>query len=104
MHEDLGARLSLRDRLVLKHIESEMRRDRRRNRTAGTTPAARPRRRDPWLPLAVALCGAASVFLLVVGVLGAGRAALWAFAVLWPVTLLQAFRLLGRWSRPHADR
>ncbi|MEU6372615.1 hypothetical protein [Streptomyces sp. NPDC046909] len=97
MYEGPGARLSLRDRLVLKHIETEMRRDRR-------VGAARVRGRDPWLPLAVALFGAASVFLMVVGTRTSDPGVLWAFAVLWPVTLLQAFRLLCRWSGPHAGR
>ncbi|MFF1299796.1 MULTISPECIES: hypothetical protein [unclassified Streptomyces] len=50
-----------------------------------------------------ALLGTASVFLAVVGVKTSDLAVLWAFTVLWPVTLLQAFRLLCRWSRPHTE-
>ncbi|WP_327720995.1 DUF3040 domain-containing protein [Streptomyces sp. NBC_00490] len=103
MRDDAGVRLSIRERLVLKHIETEMRRDRRRNRPPGKTSGTRGRRRDPWLPLAVGLLGTASVFLAVVGVKTSDLAVLWAFTVLWPVTLLQAFRLLCRWSRPHTE-
>ncbi|MDN3026944.1 DUF3040 domain-containing protein [Streptomyces sp. S.PB5] len=96
MSDGPGVRLSIRERLVLKHIETELRRDRGPGR-------ARTRGRDPWLPLAVALFAAASVFLAVVGMRTSDTAALWAFAVLWPVTLLQLFRLLCRWSRPRTD-
>jgi hypothetical protein len=104
MHDGPGARLSIRDRLVLKHIETEMRRDRRRNLTPRAGPAVRTPDRDPWLPAAVGLLGAVSVFLMVLGIRTSDPAVIWAFAVLWPVTLLQAFRLLCRWSRPRADR
>lgn len=86
-----GVRFTIRDRLLLKRVEFEMRRERRHGR-------------DPWLATAVALFGAASVFLMVVGMLTSDPAVIWAFAILWPLTLLQAFRLLCRWSRPPADR
>lgn len=49
------------------------------------------------------LLGTASVFLAVVGVRTSDLAVLWAFAVLWPVPLLQAFRPLCRWSRPRTE-
>ncbi|MFE7854758.1 hypothetical protein [Streptomyces sp. NPDC057403] len=53
-----------------------------------------------WLPPAVTLLGAASLFLLVVGIRTSDPGAIWAFAALWPLTLLQGFRLLCRWTEP----
>ncbi|MFI7500826.1 DUF3040 domain-containing protein [Streptomyces sp. NPDC049687] len=100
MLDDPGARLSFRERLVLKHIENELRRDRRLNRSLRAGPGVRAPRHDPWLATAVTLLGAASVFLLVIGIRTSDRAVIWAFAAVWSLTLLQAFRLLCRWSRP----
>lgn len=102
MRDGADARLSIRDRLVLKHIETEMRRDRRTDRPPGRTAGTRGR--DRWLALAVGLLGAASVFLAVVGMGSWDPAVLLAFAALWPVTLLQGFRLVSRWSRPRTER
>ncbi|MEU9208006.1 DUF3040 domain-containing protein [Streptomyces sp. NPDC048415] len=95
---DSTTRLSLRERLILKHIETELRRDRRLQRTL------RAPGRDPWLPTAVTLLGVASAFLMVVGIRTSDPAVIWAFAALWPLTLLQAFRLLCRWSKPRDIR
>lgn len=65
-------------------------------------PKRRPerRRRALWLPLAVLLLGAASVFVAVMGIRTSDPVLLWGFALLWPLTLLQAFRLLCRAGRP----
>ncbi|MEV7689760.1 DUF3040 domain-containing protein [Streptomyces bungoensis] len=81
-----------------------------RDRTArpAAGPAQRPRpnhrqergRRRLWLPLAVLLLGAASVFVAVMGIRTSDPVLLWGFALLWPLTLLQAFRLLCRAARP----
>lgn len=75
-------------------METETRRDRRPNRPPGKRSDTWVRMRDPWLALAVGLLVTASVFLVVVGMRTSDPAALWAFAALWPVTLLQACRLL----------
>jgi hypothetical protein len=104
MIDGSGARLSLRERLILKHIEIEMRRDHRTSGTARAFPHARTRRRRPGLPTAVALLGAVSVFLMVTGMRTSDPAVICVFALLWPVTLFLGFRLLCRWSRPHTGR
>jgi hypothetical protein len=94
MHDDV--RLSLRERLVLLRIETDLRRDRRfARRMAGG-------RREVWLPVAVLLLGAASAFAAVMGVRTSDPALLCCFAVLWPLTLVQAFRLLCRTVRHRA--
>ncbi|MEU2927303.1 DUF3040 domain-containing protein [Streptomyces sp. NPDC048304] len=91
MHDDV--RLSLRERLVLVQIETDLRRDRRFARRMGGT------RRDVWLPVAVLLLGVASAFAAVMGVRTSDPALLCCFALLWPLTLVQAFRLLCRTVR-----
>ncbi|MEU9392911.1 hypothetical protein AB0D86_23275 [Streptomyces sp. NPDC048324] len=51
----------------------------------------------PFWPLpAVTLLGAASLFLLVVGIRTSKPGVIWAFAAVWPLPLLQGFRLLCR--------
>jgi hypothetical protein len=64
----------------------------------------RPRRpvSRRWLPLSTAALLGASVFLVVMGVRTSNPAVLWCFAVLWPLTLLQGFRLLCRAGREAA--
>ncbi|MFJ9725651.1 DUF3040 domain-containing protein [Streptomyces sp. NPDC101209] len=89
-------RLSLRERFILKDIERRLRRD---PRLRFRMRAGRPIR-PFWLPLAVTLLGAASLFLLVVGIRTSDPGVIWAFAALWPLTLLQGFRLLCRWTEP----
>ncbi|MES4891632.1 DUF3040 domain-containing protein [Streptomyces sp. NPDC096012] len=88
MHDEV--RLSPRERLTLLRIEADLRQDRRFARRMG---AARRGRR---LPVAVLLLGAASVFVAVMGIRSSDPSLLWCFAVLWPLTLFQAFRLLCR--------
>ncbi|MFG2887245.1 DUF3040 domain-containing protein [Streptomyces sp. NPDC048297] len=91
-------RLSPRERIVLLEIEANLRRDRRlahRMRRAG---------RDLWLPLSVALLAVASVFVAVMGIRTSDPALLWCFALLWSLTLLQAFRLLCRAARQRGSR
>ncbi|MEU8469985.1 DUF3040 domain-containing protein [Streptomyces sp. NPDC029006] len=86
-------RLSPGERLALVQIESRLRQDRRFARRMGCPRGA------GWLPAAVVLLTAVSVFLAVMGIRTSDPALLWCFAVLWPLTLLQAFRLLCRATR-----
>ena len=97
-------RLSFRERLILKHIETELRRDRGLSRTLRGNHALSVPRRDRRLSAVVTLLGAASVFLMVVGIRTSDPAVIWAFAALWPFTLFPAFRLLCRWSGPRDGR
>jgi hypothetical protein len=94
--------LSPHERLTLRYIEAELRGDRRL--------ARRMRRRGSrvWLPLSVAALACASLVLIVLGIRTSDPAVIWCFAALWPLTLLQAFRLLcravprvrSRWGEP----
>ncbi|MGW0211780.1 DUF3040 domain-containing protein [Streptomyces sp. NPDC003233] len=93
MHD--GVRLSPRERLALLQIESSLSQDRRFARRMGDI------RREVWLPVAVLLLGIASAFAAVMGVRTSDPALLWCFALLWPLTLFQAFRLLCRTVRRH---
>lgn len=86
-------RLSPREQIVLLRIEAGLRKDRRFARRMRRT------RREVWLPAAVLLLTAASVFVAVMGIRTSDPALLWCFALLWPLTLLQAFRLLCRAAR-----
>ncbi|GGW41545.1 hypothetical protein GCM10010503_17170 [Streptomyces lucensis JCM 4490] len=92
MHDKV--RLSRSERLALLRIEAVLRQDRRFTRRMGTP------RREFWLPAAVLLLGAASVFVAVMGIRTYDPALLWCFALLWPLTLFQAFRLRCRSARP----
>ncbi|MEU1007507.1 DUF3040 domain-containing protein [Streptomyces sp. NPDC088810] len=92
MHDDV--RLSPRERLALLQIEANLRQDRRFARHMG---ALRDR---TWLPASVLLLAAASAFVAVMGIRTSDPALLWCFALLWPLTLFQAFRLLCRAARP----
>ncbi|WP_243769061.1 DUF3040 domain-containing protein [Streptomyces cyanogenus] len=94
MHDEVG--LSSRERLALLQIEANLRQDRRFARRMG---AVRDR---TWLPVSVLLLAGASAFVAVMGIRTSQPALLWCFAVLWPLTLFQAFRLLCRASRPRA--
>ncbi|MFF5859436.1 DUF3040 domain-containing protein [Streptomyces sp. NPDC012751] len=87
-------RMSARERLALLQIEANLRQDRRFARRMGAA------RRPGLLPAAVLLLGLASVFVAVMGIRTSQPALLWCFAVLWPLTLFQAFRLLCRAARP----
>ncbi|WP_174267262.1 DUF3040 domain-containing protein [Streptomyces sp. SLBN-31] len=92
--------LSLSERFILKDIERRLRRDPRlRHRMRSGH-----RVRSYWLPLAVTLLGAASLFLMVVGIRTSDPPVIWAFAGLWPLTLVQGFRLLCRWTEPEHVR
>ena len=88
-------RLSARERLALLEIEADLKRDRRLAHRMGEES------RGASLPLAVLLLAAASVFVAVAGVRTSDAALLWCFVLLWPLTLLQAFRLLCRTVRHH---
>ncbi|GAA3112776.1 DUF3040 domain-containing protein [Streptomyces echinatus] len=92
MHDKV--RLSAGERLALLQIEASLWQDRRFARRMGV---ARP---GVWLPVAVLLLGVSSVFVAVMGLRTSDPALLWCFALLWPLTLFQAFRLLCRAARP----
>ncbi|MFF3333877.1 DUF3040 domain-containing protein [Streptomyces sp. NPDC002888] len=101
-------RLSPGEHLALLRIEAALGRDRRfaramRGRPAGPWSAvrrfARAKRRrptGPWLAVSVLALACASVLLAVLGIRTADPAVVWCFAALWPLTLLQTFRLLRR--------
>ncbi|MEU2425143.1 DUF3040 domain-containing protein [Streptomyces sp. NPDC007851] len=83
-------RLSPYERLALWGIEAELRRDRRFARRMGAPPARL------GLPLSVALLSVTSVCLVAVGIRTSDPVALWCFAAVWPLTLVQGIRLLCR--------
>ncbi|WP_329336215.1 DUF3040 domain-containing protein [Streptomyces sp. NBC_00663] len=90
--------LSPHERLALRRIEAELSGDRRLTRRMHRLlhhRAGRPVSRR-GLPLSTAALLSASVFLVVMGVRTSDPVLLWCFAALWPLTLLQAFRLLCR--------
>ncbi|MGW3168645.1 DUF3040 domain-containing protein [Streptomyces sp. NPDC001153] len=89
-------RLSPRERVALLQIEACLKQDRRFARRMGDP------QRGVWLPVAVLLLGIASAFAAVMGVRTSDPALMWCFALLWPLTLFQAFRLLGRAVRSRA--
>jgi hypothetical protein len=85
--------LSPTERMALRRIESELSGDRRlARRMRGPGPGLR-------LRLSVAVLACVSLFLMVMGIRTSNPAVIWCFAVLWPVTLLQTFRLLCRTTR-----
>ncbi|MFB7242019.1 DUF3040 domain-containing protein [Streptomyces populi] len=88
-----GVRLTARERAALAEIEEGLRQDH--------DPAPVPSRPSGGrrLPLTVALMLVCSVVLAVVGIRTSEPALLWCFAVMWPLTVLQIIRLLGRWIR-----
>ncbi|MEU4087097.1 DUF3040 domain-containing protein [Streptomyces aureus] len=89
-----GVRLTARERAALAEIEEGLRHQ-------DEDPAPEPRRRSGGrrLPIMVALMSVCSVVLAVVGIRTSQPALLWCFAVMWPLTVLQLVRLLGRWIR-----
>ncbi|MFI5973331.1 DUF3040 domain-containing protein [Streptomyces sp. NPDC051452] len=100
---DMGRRrdevpLSPAERLALLRIEAGLRQDRRFARRMGEA------RHGVWLPTAVLLLVAASVFVAVMGAHTSDPALPWCFTLLWPLTLFQAFRLLCRVTRDRTDR
>lgn len=98
--------LSPHERLALRRIEAELSADRRLTRRMRHHMSRRLRRpvSRRWLPLSTAALLSASVFLVVMGVRTSDPAVLWCFAALWPLTLLQGFRLLCRASREGSDQ
>lgn len=88
-----GVRLTARERAALAEIEEGLRQD----NDAEPAPHRPPRGR--LLPIAVALMLVGSVVLAVVGARTSDAILLWCFAVLWPLTVLQIVRLLGRWIK-----
>ncbi|MFF9584559.1 DUF3040 domain-containing protein [Streptomyces achromogenes] len=96
MHDEI--RLTPRERLTLLRIEAGLRQDRRFARRMGEE------RQGVSLPVSVLLLATASVFAAVMGIRTSDPALLWCFALLWPLTLVQAFRLLCRATRPRPRR
>ncbi|CAL9565535.1 hypothetical protein SUDANB58_04730 [Streptomyces sp. enrichment culture] len=101
-------RLTEREQRILDELERDLRRDRRLDRWMRTfrpgrrsvlarLAAYRPRRRT------VALLSALSVTLMVTGIVTSEPAVIWAFALVWPVTLFAAFRLLCRCTEGTRD-
>ncbi|MFJ3718437.1 DUF3040 domain-containing protein [Streptomyces sp. NPDC090057] len=98
--------LSSRERLALLQIEANLRQDRRfvhrmraaERRMGGARRSTRGER-GVWLPLSALLLLTASAFAAVAGVRTPAPAPLWCFALLWPLTLVQSFRLLCRVTR-----
>ncbi|MBQ1093517.1 DUF3040 domain-containing protein [Streptomyces sp. B93] len=85
--------LTVHEQRVLDDMERVLRRDRRLDRQLRTLkPARDPRARTVAVPLLV------SVALMVAGIRTSEPAVIWAFAVVWPPTLVLAFRLLCRWT------
>ncbi|MEU6479946.1 DUF3040 domain-containing protein [Streptomyces sp. NPDC047017] len=97
-------RLPDREQRILDEIEHALSQDRRLVRRLGSTR----RRRRPDLsriaaytprPWVVGLLLAVSVALMTAGAVTSEPGVIWGFAVVWPVALFAAFRLLCRWSR-----
>ncbi|MFE2531256.1 DUF3040 domain-containing protein [Streptomyces sp. NPDC059371] len=86
-----GVRLTARERVALAEIEEGLRQ--------GQEPPPRRPSGGLRLPFMVALMLMCSVVLAVVGIRTSEAALLWCFAVVWPLTVLQIVRLLGRWIR-----
>ncbi|WP_411074641.1 hypothetical protein [Streptomyces sp. cmx-4-7] len=106
-------RLSERERRVLAEMEERLDRDEplaRRLRTMGRSPhplpsfssstAAGARRRLPALGIAFLAVTAAVLFVLAVTT--GTRALIWAFAVVWILTLLAVLGVFVRWARRRA--
>ncbi|GGI93865.1 hypothetical protein GCM10010121_000280 [Streptomyces brasiliensis] len=93
-------RLTRHEQLLLDGIESALNQDRALVRSMRR--ARKPR--SVWLSLSVALLAVASVFLVVTGIRTQDPAVICAFAVLWPLTMLQGFRLLCRWTEVRGGR
>ncbi|POX43865.1 hypothetical protein C3489_37435 [Streptomyces sp. Ru71] len=98
-------RLPDHEQRILDALERDLRRDRRLDRRLSTLrwrprpDLARLLARRPH-PVLVALLVAVSVGLMVTGISTSHPGVIWAFALVWPLTLFAAFRLLCRWTEP----
>ncbi|MFF5938861.1 hypothetical protein [Streptomyces sp. NPDC012508] len=103
------ARLSPRERRVLAEIEETLGEDASLERGLRTMSAERAGRRAWEQPgpgpggrreaMAVTLLGGLALVLLVLAVVTAEPALIWAFAAVWVITLSGLLRLVIRWSR-----
>ncbi|MGH4031160.1 DUF3040 domain-containing protein [Actinomycetota bacterium Odt1-20B] len=109
-------RLSDHERLLLQGIEESLRQDRRLRRAlrpswghvlsrvvralSRVVRATVPESLRPSHPAVVAALGAASVALMVLGLITSRTEVVWAFALCWPLSAFLGFRLLCRWSSP----
>lgn len=99
-------RLSDHEQRILNEIERALSRDRRLVRRL------RAQRKSRWRTLlarivsysprvwTVMMLLAVSVCLMTAGIVTSAPVVIWAFAVMWPVTLFSVFRLLCRWTEP----
>lgn len=92
-------RLSPRERIILRDMERALRRDRRLAKAMRPPRPPRSPRRPVRLPVAVAVLAVVSILLMVIGIRTSEPGVIWAFAAVWPLTLVLAFRLLCRWAR-----
>ncbi|MEU6988071.1 hypothetical protein ABZ946_32350 [Streptomyces sp. NPDC046324] len=103
------ARLSPREQRVLAEIEETLGEDaplERGFRTMGAEPAGHRARKRPGPgpggrreAMAVTVLGGLALVLLVLAVVTAEPALIWAFAAVWVITLSGLLRLVVRWSR-----
>lgn len=98
-------RLPDREQRILDEMEVDLRRDRRLRRRLRTLQIKRrlnPARAADYQPRVptVVLLLSVSVVLMVAGIRTSEPVVIWAFAVLWPLTLFGVFRLLCRWTKP----
>ncbi|WP_189321666.1 DUF3040 domain-containing protein, partial [Streptomyces flaveus] len=98
-------RLPDREQRILDEMEVDLRRDRRLRRRLRTLQIKRrlnPARAADYQPRVptVVLLLSVSVVLMVAGIRTSEPVVIWAFAVLWPLTLFGGFRLLCRWTEP----
>ncbi|MFG3346123.1 DUF3040 domain-containing protein [Streptomyces sp. NPDC048018] len=108
-----GAQLSPRERRILEQIEHDLDEDAALARTFST--GHRPRRRASpagsrahrilgsgrLAGPAAAVLGPVAVVLFVIAVVTESAALIWAFAVVWVLTLICLMRLVLRWSHRH---
>ncbi|MFF4187689.1 DUF3040 domain-containing protein [Streptomyces sp. NPDC001691] len=87
--------LSQREQNTLDDIEARLRRDRRFDRAMAGSLRRRRRSRLPALVTALAFV---SLGLLIGGIRTSDPAVIWAFAGVWPLTLVGACCLLCRWA------
>ncbi|MFK4071613.1 DUF3040 domain-containing protein [Streptomyces sp. NPDC029674] len=96
-------RLPEHEQRVLDEMEAALRNDRRLKTRMW---ALRARRRVHAVlthtprPLTVAFFATVSCTLLVIGIRTSAPGVIWAFACMWPLTLIGFLRLLCRWTEP----
>ncbi len=102
-------RLPDHEQRILDRLEADLRRDRRLDRQLRTLqlkrrPVLAPLAAYRPHPVTVAFSLALSIILMVTGIRTSDPAVIWAFALVWPLTLYAVFRLLCRWSETEGLR